>query len=306
MLALFPAPTKIHPVPPPLDAPISARTRRQAMDWSLVLASQGIEHAIEHDEVAGWTLVVAVADHQRSLAQIRQYRIENQHWRWRRPTFQSGLFFDWSSLGWVALTLLFYWWSETRADLRTLGMMDVGAVAHGQWWRLLTATLLHADPPHLALNAVFGFLFLGLAMGHYGPGVGLLAAYLAGAAGNVLDSLVYDASQRGLGASGVVMGALGLITFPSFALLQRRSSSAFRLMTGGILSGALLFVLVGTSPEADVVAHIGGLISGWLIGSLLMFAPRLVHSPKINLAAGIMFVALVLLPWWRALTPAAH
>jgi hypothetical protein len=29
------------------------------MDWSLVLASQGIEHIIEHDEAISWTLSVA-------------------------------------------------------------------------------------------------------------------------------------------------------------------------------------------------------------------------------------------------------
>ncbi len=299
---------RISFVPPssqPLEVRIPAHTRRQAMDWSLVLASQGIEHAIDHDEAAGWILSVTAADHDLALAQIRQYRLENRHWRWRRPIFQPGLFFDWSCVGWVGLTLIFYGWSESRSGLRSLGMMDVGAVSQGQWWRLFTATLLHADLTHLALNAVFGFLFLGLALGRYGPGVGLLASYLAGAGGNVSDWLVYDAGQRGLGASGVVMGALGLITFPSLAQIKSRHSNAFRLVIGGLVGGALLFLFVGTSPEADVVAHLGGFISGWLLGLLLAFAPRFVPGPRINLAAGILFVVLVLLPWWLALTSPA-
>ena len=29
------------------------------MDWSLVLASQGIDHRVDHDEVDGWTLSVS-------------------------------------------------------------------------------------------------------------------------------------------------------------------------------------------------------------------------------------------------------
>jgi hypothetical protein len=110
------------------------------MDWSLVLASQGIEHTTACDEATGWSLAVAKADHENALAQIRLYRMENLQWRWRQPVFQAGLFFDWSSLAWVLLNIMFFWWSEARADLRTMGMMDGTALAHGQWWRLFTAT----------------------------------------------------------------------------------------------------------------------------------------------------------------------
>jgi membrane associated rhomboid family serine protease len=272
------------------------------MDWSLVLASQGIEHRIDRGEETGWTLAVAGADHEKALTHIHQYRLENLHWRWRRPVFQPGLFFDWSSLAWVLLIIFFYGWSEARADLRMLGRMDGTALAHGEWSRLFTATWLHADLAHLAANAVFGFLFLGLVMGRYGPGVGLLAAYLAGWGGNVLAWLVYDQTQHSLGASGVVMGALGLLAIQSFALLKRRSANAIRLFAGGILAGVLLFVFLGTSPGTDIVAHLGGFITGLLLGLLLALTPKIVHRPQVNLAAGMLFAVFVILPWWRALT----
>ncbi|HXI70599.1 MAG TPA: rhomboid family intramembrane serine protease [Verrucomicrobiae bacterium] len=281
---------------------IPARNRRQAMDWSLVLASQGIEHILEHDEANGWSLAVSEADHEQALAHIHQYRLENLHWRWRRPVFQRGLFFDWSCLAWVLLVIFFFAWSEARADLRTLGRMDGTALAHGEWWRLFTATWLHADLAHLAANVVFGFLFLGLVMGRYGPGIGLLAAYFAGVGGNIIAWLVYDETQRGLGASGVVMGALGLLTIQSFAMLKQPNANVLRLFTGGILAGVLLFVFLGTSPGTDVVAHLGGFVSGLLLGSLLAFAPRFVHRPGINLAAALLLAALVMIPWWWALT----
>ncbi len=272
------------------------------MDWSLVLASQGIEHVIDKNEATGWTLAVSSADHDKSLAVIELYRRENRHWRWRQPVFQPGLFFDWRSLVWVLLTIFFYVWSESNTNLRNIGMMDRAALTEGDWWRLFTATWLHADIGHLATNAVFGFLFLGLAMGRYAPGVGLLAAYLAGAGGNVLAGLVHDASAFGLGASGVVMGALGLLSFPAFPLLMQRGFNAFRLIAGGILGGLLLFVFVGVNPESDVVAHLGGFVTGFFLGTLLAIAPRFIHRPRVNLVAGILFVALIILPWWRALT----
>ncbi len=271
------------------------------MDWSLVLASQGIEHVIEQSEESGWALVVAAPDHEKALAHIRQYRLENRHWRWRRPVFQPGWVFDWRSAIWVLMTISFYWWSDARTALRGLGEMDGSALARGEWWRLFTAMWLHADPGHLAMNAVFGLVFLGLAMGRYGPGAGLLAAYLAGAGGNVATWLGYGESQRGLGASGMVMGALGLLSVQSFSLLGQRNFNALRRFTGTILGGLLLFVLLGLNPEADVVAHLGGLVAGMLLGSLISLDSRLAHRPWINLAAGILFAALVILPWLRAL-----
>jgi rhomboid protease GluP len=286
---------------PPAGREIPAANRRQAMDWSLVLASQGIEHLIDHDESKGWTLLVSEKDHENALGQIRQYQLENRHWRWRRPVFQPGLFFDWSCLTWVLLNIFFYWWSETHVDLLAAGVMDNSALAHSEWWRLFTATWLHADLAHLAMNMVFGFLFLGLVMGRYGPGVGLLAAYLAGVGGNLITWLVYDETHRGLGASGVVMGALGLLAIQSVSLMKRPNRNVFRLFAGGIFAGVLLLVLLGFSPEADVVAHLGGFVTGLLLGSFLAFAPNLTRRTWINFFAGILFLALVILPWWCCL-----
>lgn len=283
---------------------ISARNRRQTMDWSLVLASQGIEHTIEHQNETGWTLVVSTADHERALVQIRLYRLENRRWRWRQPVFQPGLIFDWRCTAWLFLVIGFHWWSEMRPDLRNLGMWDGAALVHGEWWRLFTATWLHADLAHLVLNSVFGLVLLGLVMGRYGAGVGMLAAYLAGATGNLAAVLVHGETARGLGASGVVMGALGLLAAQSLTNFGRRSSGRIRRFAGGIFGGLLLFVLIGASPESDVVAHLGGFMAGALLGSLLALAPQLAHKPRVNLAAGILFVALIVLPWWLALTRA--
>ena len=62
---------------------IPARNRRQAMDWSLVLLSQGIECVIERS-ADGWTLLVEPQDRSRALATLRQYQIENRGWAWRQ------------------------------------------------------------------------------------------------------------------------------------------------------------------------------------------------------------------------------
>src|SRR5574340_1395553 len=187
-------------------ATIPVRSHRQAMDWSLVLVSQGIETTIVRTEDdGGWGLEVAAADYTNALRTLRQYRLENRGWPWQQVVFRSGFLFDWGSLAWCLLVSLFFWLS-TRTDLQSPGLMDGAAVAHGQWWRLFTAMWLHADPAHLATNATIGLVLLGLAMGRYGTGVGLLVAYLAGAGGNLIAWLASLQPHRSLGASGLVMG----------------------------------------------------------------------------------------------------
>ncbi|HCL92528.1 MAG TPA: hypothetical protein DIC50_07070 [Verrucomicrobia subdivision 3 bacterium] len=284
----------------PATARIPVRSQRQAMDWSLVLISQGIEVTIDPgDEGAGWGLLVPRQDCARALQTLRQYRRENRAWPWQQPVFRPGLLFDWGSLAWVLLVVAFYG-LNSRGDLQAVGVMDGAAVAQGQWWRLFTAIWLHADLAHLATNAALGLVLLGLAMGHYGTGTGLLAACLAGAGGNLLAGLLSLQTHRSLGASGMVMGSLGLLAVQSFSL-WRTSTRAVKLVVSGVCGGIMLFVLLALTPGTDIVAHLGGFLGGLVLGVLLSLAPKMAHKLYANLACGVAFAILVIVPWWLAL-----
>jgi rhomboid protease GluP len=268
------------------------------MDWSLVLVSQGIESTIESPESgAGWGLWVRPQDYEAALQAIRQYRVENRAWPWQQQVLRPGLIFDWGSLAWAWLLVLFYWLDAER-DLRSVGLMDSIAVGHGQWARLFTAVWLHADLAHLGSNATIGLVLLGLAMGRYGTGAGLLAAYLAGAGGNIATWLLAFGSHRSLGASGMVMGSLGLLAVQSSSL-WRQTPYGPKYVLSGILGGLMLFVLLALTPGTDIVAHTGGFVSGLFLGGGLVFVPEVARRKRLNLACGLVFVLLVILPWWR-------
>jgi rhomboid protease GluP len=278
---------------------IPARSRRQAMDWSLVLISQGIEAFIDSTEEAGWGLVVAGQDYQQALEVLKLYHAENRHWPWRRRISPKGVLFDWGSAAWVLLVGLFFWvQSNASARFREAGLMDAVAVSHGEWWRLFTAIFLHADLGHFAMNAAIGFFLLGLTMGNMGTGFGLLAAYLAGVGGNVATWIVFSGGHRSLGASGMVMGCVGLLAVQSLVFRRTRS---WKFALGGMAAGAMLFALLGLDPRSDVLAHLGGFVSGLVIGGLLLTMPRVSRNTAANVVAGIVFCALVILPWWLAL-----
>jgi len=286
---------------PPEATRIPARSLRQAMDWSLVLISQGIGAEIQpaNSENSTWGLLVSAQDYQNAVAAIRQYRIENRGW-WQREIFRPGLLFDWGSLAWIILLVLFFW-LDARLGLRAAGVMDTTAVAHGQWWRLFTSIWLHADLAHLAANAALGLVLLGLSMGQIGTGPGLLAAYLAGAGGNVIAWSLSAGTATSLGASGMVMGCLGILASHSLAL-QRGTRFSKRYLIAGLSAGVMLFVLVGLSPGTYVQAHLGGFASGLVLGALLTFLPDLTGKTLVNFGCGLLFTLLVLLPWWMALS----
>ena len=280
---------------------IPARSKRQAMEWSLVLISQGIESTVDSVEELGWGLIVPGQDCERAVDILRQYHTENRHWPWRQRISPKGVLFDWASLGWVLLVGLFFWiQSHAATDITGAGLMDAVAVSHGEWWRLFTAIFLHADAGHFAMNASIGFFLVGLTMGNFGTGVGLLAAYFAGAGGNIATWLIYSQGHRSLGASGMVMGCVGLLASQSI-FSPPGTPNRLQYALGTIAGGVMLFALLGVSPGSDVLAHLGGFVSGLALGSALVIGQKLIRNTAANILAGVVFCVLVILPWWLAL-----
>jgi membrane associated rhomboid family serine protease len=280
---------------------IPASTRRQAMDWSLALISQGIESVVERTE-AGWGLQIEARDLERALETIGLYRRENRGMAWHRQLAWPPFSFHFGAVWWCVALVVFAWlaWSP-GLSLQVSGRMDSIAVSNGAWWRLFTSTALHADVAHLAANLAIGFCLVGLAMGRFGPGIALLAISLAGAGGNLVGFLVHSRPYQGVGASGMVMGALGLLGTQLFAV-RRFNSIGARYAVTGVLATLMLFVLIGLNPSSDVAAHLGGLISGFLIGILLAAVPySRLHSQRLNVAAVLALGALVTLTWVLAL-----
>jgi rhomboid protease GluP len=279
----------------PAHAEIPAYSKRQAMDWSLVLASQGIEAIIERSpEREHWLLLVRPDEFERAQNSIRQYRVENRGWSWRQQLPGADLEVHWGAVVvCVVLAMIHSLVNYQAPGILTIGVMDNVKVQHGQWWRLFTAVFLHSDLAHLASNVTFGLLVLGFTMARYGAGLALLCTLFAGAAGNLLGYFLRTDPYTGLGASGMMMGALGMLAVHSI-YLWRVSKKAFRYIASGVTAGFFLFVLFGFSPNSDVIAHLGGFVAGIIFGALLSFFPV---KRAIDLAALIVFVTFSALVW---------
>ncbi|KUJ59849.1 hypothetical protein AR687_21095 [Flavobacteriaceae bacterium CRH] len=135
--------------------------------------------------------------------------------------------------------------------------------SNGQWWRLLTNIFLHGGFMHLLSN-MFGLLFVGLFIEPILGRTKYLVIYLAtGILASCASIWWYEATVS-VGASGAIFGLYGLF----LALLLTKVfppdfSKAF-LTTTVIFIGYNL--IMGLAGGIDNSAHIGGLLSGFIVG----------------------------------------
>lgn len=180
--------------------------------------------------------------------------------------------------------------------LRSLGVLiDMGAmerslVLAGQYWRLVTATFLHAGPLHLLLNGYALFLFGTLIESEIGPwrlgGLYLVTGFVASAVSFAFGS----AGRVSVGASGAIFGLLGAWLVSNWR--RRRLAAAQANLRFALLLIGLNVVLGFSVGGIDNLAHLGGLGAGILAG----FAGQGFGRRGVRVAsriAGLAFVASV-------------
>ena len=139
------------------------------------------------------------------------------------------------------------------------------AIKDGQWWRLVTYMFLHGGGAHL-LGNLFGLLYAGM---HLEPLIGktrLAAAYLVTGVCAGIMSLAFHGHSVGVGASGAIFGLYGV--FLALLTTGHIERNARRTMLRVLLLFVVYNLGMGMQGNTDNAAHIGGLLSGALIGYL--------------------------------------
>ncbi len=180
-------------------------------------------------------------------------------------------------------------------DLVTWGGNARGLTLDGGLWRLFTSTFVHGGIIHLAFNMYaliqIGFI-LETNMGKYR----YLIAYVACGIIASVASLAVHENTVSVGASGAIFGLDGLL----LALLITKVLNISPQWRQRLISSTVVFIgynlFFGLARAGiDNAAHIGGLISGFLIG--LAYTPSLKRGRHSMVVSGIIgvFVVIVLL-----------
>jgi len=133
----------------------------------------------------------------------------------------------------------------------------------GQWWRLLSSVFVHAGLIHLAYN-MFALFFIGPFLESSIGSKKFMIIYLLTGIIASFTSLAFHDSTISVGASGAIFGMYGLTASLMLLKLLDKNLTAMLWVSIAIFIG--LNLIMGLSGGIDMAAHLGGLISGFIIG----------------------------------------
>ena len=173
---------------------------------------------------------------------------------------------------------------------------NVVGLAHGEWWRLITAAFLHYGPIHLGMN-MLAVWWIGRpledALGPLRFALLYVVSGLAGSAG----ALIASPNAVTVGASGAIFGILGAAIVLERQRTYVLGGSAITLL---VLNLAFTFAV----PNISIGGHLGGLAGGALaILALSRFGQRSAVYSRNDLVSLASLVAIgvvsVAVAYWK-------
>jgi len=151
----------------------------------------------------------------------------------------------------------------------------------GEWWRLVTYMFLHGGMLHIFFNMWCLWDLGSLCESLYGRWTYAAIYFTTGIAGG-MASAGWKPGVPSVGASGAIFGLAGAL-IASFYLGE---FSLPRIAIGGTLRSLIVFAvfnlfLGGLFPGTDNACHIGGLVSGLVLGAAIAkLAPQPEHASR--------------------------
>ena len=157
-------------------------------------------------------------------------------------------------------------------SLMALGADSLSLIRQGQWWRVFTAPMLHANPGHLIGNGIV-LALVGLRFERLIGWGWFLAVYFVSAIIGEFASLAsIDPAAMGVGASGAIMGLLSAMLVCSFHVGAKGQQIKMRWLALRVMIPAML-PLGGNGAHAGMVinysAHAGGAMAGVAMGLVI-------------------------------------
>ena len=169
----------------------------------------------------------------------------------------------------------------------------------GDWWRLITSMFIHFGIIHLAMN-MYALYTAGVYLESMLGKAKYIAAYFCtGIIAGIVSLWWHKEGLNGAGASGAIFGLYGVFLALLFTNLIPKQVRSALLQSIGIF--VVFNIVYGMRSGIDNAAHIGGLLSGMLIG----FIFYLELSGKLNIMrslATVLIIILTIVGTWYFLT----
>ncbi|NLR77672.1 rhomboid family intramembrane serine protease [Chitinophaga eiseniae] len=199
-------------------------------------------------------------------------------WQTLRPRkgfFMTPLLGGINVLIWVAMVFAGIGVISFHAtDLLPWGANFGPLTLHGEWWRLLTCIFLHGGAMHLFSNMV-GLMLVGVLLEEVVGSYYFLFLYILTGVIATIVSVYWRPDVIGVGASGAIFGLAGVLAALLLVKKFPTDTSTRKALLISILTFVGINLLVGLTGAVDNAAHIGGLVSGFLLG---LISPYLIKK----------------------------
>ncbi len=147
--------------------------------------------------------------------------------------------------------------------LLRLGAKFGPSIFAGQWWRLVTAMFLHAGLLHIGMN-LWCLFDLGPAVESMFSTTKFVVIYLITGVAGFLLSLWWSPAGISVGASGAILGLIGVLIGASF-----HHGHLGREYRRQLWRWVIYIAIFGLLFRSDNAAHLGGLAMGMVLGYLV-------------------------------------
>jgi rhomboid protease GluP len=175
----------------------------------------------------------------------------------------------------IAVCFVVFLLQQANPSITTLGEQDNILIMQGQWWRLFTVMFLHESWLHILTN-MLSLYFIGPFVERiYGTGRYLILYFGTGLIASLTYLFLGPSSIPAVGASGAIAGIFGVLGAFFFAYRSQLGAVANSMLTQWAFWLGLN-VLLNISDASGLAwqAHLGGLVSGLILGFFLAPKPR--------------------------------
>ena len=142
---------------------------------------------------------------------------------------------------------------------------------NGEWWRMFSSMFLHIGFVHIAFNMAALWNLGQSAEELFGTRRFLNLYFISGFGGSCL-SLLFNPGVVSAGASGAIFGVYGSLFAFFFAHRKEMGKEAFLAGSKSATAFLVINIVLGFTFGFDNFCHLGGLVSGFICGSL--YLPR--------------------------------
>lgn len=181
----------------------------------------------------------------------------------------------------VALHLILFLWMYLLGPLGGDYILSLGvgynlAVAHGEWWRLITPIFMHVQPGHFLFNS-FSLVLFGPALEQMLGKLRFITVYLiTGILANVgtfyVGGLGYNPH---LGASGAIFGLFGLYLYMVIFRKDLIDQGNAKVITTILVIGLIMTFI---NRGINIFAHLFGVIAGASLAPIFLYKVRHFHG----------------------------